>query len=206
MDPLASINNLPLIGILRGFHPEQLPPILQAVTDGGLRNVEITMNSPSAAAQIQLARSGSSLVVGAGTVTSHELLVHAVDAGAQFIVTPNLNREIVSACVQRRVPILPGVCSPTEACEAWELGATMVKLFPADTYGPAFVRALRGPFPDLKLLPTGGINLETGRNFLKAGAFGLGVGSPLFDAKRIDAKEWNWLRSQARAFVDLFAD
>lgn len=195
---------LPLIGILRGFSLAQLPPILAATEGGGLRNVEITMNSPGACEQIRRASETGGLNVGAGTVTSLSLLQAALDAGAKFIVTPALNREVIRECVRQSVPVFPGAFSPTEMVEAWELGATMVKIFPADTGGPAFLRALRGPFPQIKFLPTGGVDLQTAADFLQAGAAGLGVGSPLFDKQRIDRCDWAWLRDQTSRFVRLF--
>lgn len=206
MGSLESILALPVIGILRGFSGRELPQILQAVVRGGLRNIEITMNSPSAAEQIRLANElgQGKLNVGAGTVTSLELLDQAVDAGASFIVTPNLKREVVIECVTAKVPIFPGAFSATEVYTAWDLGATMVKIFPADAGGPAYIRALRAPFPAIKLLPTGGVDLQTAGDFLKAGAVGLGVGSPLFDKQRIERSDWRWLEEQARRFVALF--
>jgi 2-dehydro-3-deoxyphosphogluconate aldolase / (4S)-4-hydroxy-2-oxoglutarate aldolase len=206
MEHVSNILELPLIGILRGFTPAQLPNIIAAVLEGGLRNIEITMNSPDAELQIQEARAlaGKTVNVGAGTVSNLKLLDQALEAGAQFIVTPSLNRDVVTACVERRIPICPGAFSPTEILEASELGATMVKIFPADAGGAAYISGLRGPFPNIKLLPTGGVDLETGRELLRAGAAGLGVGGPLFDQKRIAAGDWAWLQDQTRAFVRLF--
>ena len=207
MELLTSILELPVIGILRGFSAQQLPDILGAITRGGLRNLEITMNSPGAVAQIAQTRAlaGGKVNVGAGTVTSPSLLDEALEAGAIFIVTPTINHDIIRECVRNNVPVFPGAFSPTEILEAWELGATMVKIFPADAAGPAYIRGLRGPFPNVKLLPTGGVDLATAPEFLKAGAAGLGVGSPLFDKKRIEAGDWAWLESQARNFAALFS-
>ena len=202
MQPLKALLELPVIGILRGFTLEELPNILEAVRRGGLRNVEITMNSPGAAEQIRAA--AGQLNVGAGTVTSLKRLDEALGAGAKFIVTPTVNPEVIKRCVREKVPVFPGAFSPTEICQAWELGATMVKIFPAETGGVAYLRAIRGPFPQIKLLPTGGVDLQTAGEYLKAGAAGLGVGSPLFDKKRIDAADWNWLEDRARAFASLF--
>jgi 2-dehydro-3-deoxyphosphogluconate aldolase/(4S)-4-hydroxy-2-oxoglutarate aldolase len=202
MEALKSIVALPIIGILRGFTLEQLPNILGAVARGGLRNVEITMNSPSATEQIRLA--GDQLNVGAGTVTSLKLLDEALEAGAKFIVTPTVNTDVITRCAREQIPVFPGAFSPTEIFQAWELGATMVKIFPAETGGAAYVRAIRGPFPNIGLLPTGGVDLRTAEDYLKAGAAGLGVGSPLFNKERIEAGDWRWLETQARAFASLF--
>ncbi len=194
----------PIIGILRGLSPEQLPQVLEAATRGGLRNVEVTMNSPNAAAQIRAAvrQAGARLNIGAGTVTSLPVLHEALAAGATFIVTPLVHRLVIIECVRQNIPVFPGAFSPTEIWEAWELGAAMVKVFPADAGGPGYLKALRGPFPQVKLLPTGGVDLQTAAAFLKAGAAGLGVGSPLFDKPRIDAGDWAWLERQTRQFVE----
>lgn len=203
---LASILELPLIGIVRGLNVDRLQPLIEAVIRGGLRNLEITMNSPGATDQIKktVQRAGAQLNVGAGTVTSIPLLDEALKSGARFIVTPVVNRGVIRECVQRGVPVFPGASSPTEIFEAWELGAAMVKIFPAETTGVTYIRALKGPFPEIKLLPTGGVDLQTGPEFLRAGAAGLGVGSPLFDKNRIEAEDWVWIEAQTRRFTSFF--
>jgi 2-dehydro-3-deoxyphosphogluconate aldolase / (4S)-4-hydroxy-2-oxoglutarate aldolase len=195
--------DLPIVGILRGFGPAELEPILSTVLRGGLKNIEITMNSPNAAMQIRTAiqQCGNRMAVGAGTVTSLALLQEALAAGAKFIVTPTLQVEIVNECVRAGVPVFPGAFSPTEVFRAAELGATMVKLFPAEIAGPVYVKALRGPFPNLKIMPTGGVDRETLPEFLKAGASGAGVGSPLFRKERIQAGDWDWLEAETRGYV-----
>jgi 2-dehydro-3-deoxyphosphogluconate aldolase/(4S)-4-hydroxy-2-oxoglutarate aldolase len=203
MDALSVIRELPLIGILRAVPLAKLPPLLDAVVRGGLRNIEVTMNSPGAIEQIRQAGQNEALNVGAGTVTSVGSLEEALRAGARFVVTPLLNGDVIAECVRRNVPVFPGAFSPTEICEAWELGATMVKVFPADAGGPEYIRALGGPFPKIKLLPTGGVHLKTAADFLKAGAAGLGVGSPLFDKARIEAADWPWLAERTRQFVEI---
>jgi 2-dehydro-3-deoxyphosphogluconate aldolase/(4S)-4-hydroxy-2-oxoglutarate aldolase len=204
MDSRASILDQPLIGILRGISHAQLAPLLGAVAEGGLRNIEVTMNSPGATGLIAEARRFGRSNVGAGTVIDCKVLDAALGAGASFIVTPLFHREVVEECVRRAVPVFPGALSPSEIYEAWEIGATMVKVFPADTGGPDFIRALRGPFPKIRLLPTGGIDLSTAPAYLRAGAAGLGVGSPLFDRSRIMNGDWEWLRERTRQFVALF--
>jgi 2-dehydro-3-deoxyphosphogluconate aldolase / (4S)-4-hydroxy-2-oxoglutarate aldolase len=195
--------SVPIVGILRGFAPNDLPGITGAVQRGGLQMLEVTMNSPGAAEQISMARelAGGSLAIGAGTVTSLPLLKTALAAGADFIVTPTLHREVVRECVKDDIPIYPGALSPTEILEAWELGATMVKIFPAETGGAASIKSLVGPFPAIRLMPTGGVDLETLPSLILAGASGAGVGSPLFNRDRIAAQDWRWLEEQARRYV-----
>jgi len=208
MDILTSLLDLPLIGILRGFAPAQLPGIVRAVVAGGLRHLEITMNSDAAARQIKQVceLSGGRLNIGAGTVTSVPLLEQALGAGAAFVVTPAVRADVIRECVRRGVPVMPGAMSPSEILSAWEMGAAMVKVFPADAGGPGYLRALRAPFPEIRLLPTGGVDLESARDYLAAGAAGLGVGGPLFDRGRIDAGDWAWLEDQTRRFTTLVVE
>jgi 2-dehydro-3-deoxyphosphogluconate aldolase/(4S)-4-hydroxy-2-oxoglutarate aldolase len=197
---------LPIVGILRGLPPEKLRPVVEAVRDGGLTNLEITMNTPGATEQIRAAReiAGSALNIGAGTVTNLQSLEDALAAGASFIVTPTLVPAVIERCVRLKVPIFPGAFSPTEIQSAWELGATMVKIFPADALGPGYLRSLKAPLPHLKLMPTGGVDVTTLAAYAQAGADAFGVGSPLFHAERIAADDWEWLRNQCRAFAEAY--
>lgn len=203
----ARFDALPVVGIIRGFAREVVEPMVAAAIEGGLRNVEITLNTPDAEALIRLAseRWGHSVNVGAGTVTTLDGLNRALNAGAGFIVTPTLNVDVVRACVDRGVPVMPGAMSPTEIVAAWELGATLVKVFPADGLGPAFIRSLRGPLPHIPLMPTGGVTVETLPAFRRAGAAAFGVGTPLFDPKRAAAHDWSWFRLQAERFAIAWA-
>lgn len=198
---------LPIVGILRGLPAEKLRPVVEAVLEGGLTNLEITMNTPGATEQIRAAReiAGQAANIGAGTVTSLALLEEALAAGAGFIVTPTLAPVIVERCLQLKTPVFPGAFSPTEVQEAWELGATMVKIFPADALGPAYLRSLKAPLPHLKLMPTGGVDVGTLAAYAQAGADAFGVGSPLFRAERIAANDWEWLRTQCRAFATAYS-
>jgi 2-dehydro-3-deoxyphosphogluconate aldolase / (4S)-4-hydroxy-2-oxoglutarate aldolase len=201
-----SILSLPLIGILRGFNQTQLRQIVPAVLRGGLTNLEITMNTAGAADQIRAANdlSEGRLNIGAGTVTNLKLLDLAQAAGAGFIVTPLVVPDVMAACRERHVPFFPGALSPGEIVQAWEAGAAMVKIFPAELGGPAYIRSLKGPFPNIKLLPTGGVDLNTIDAFISAGASGFGIGSPLFNRDRIEAGDWMWLEKQTRAFIDAY--
>ncbi len=200
-------NALPIVGILRGLDSGRLAPVVDAVIEGGLKNLEITMNTPDAAAQIRAAveRSGDRLNVGAGTVTTLERLDEALTAGASFVVTPTVGVPVIERCVALGVPVFPGAFSPSEALRAWELGAMMVKIFPAEVLGPVYIKNLKAPLPHLKLMPTGGVDLTTLGAYRKAGADGFGVGSPLFRPERLAANDWDWLRQQCRAFVEAFA-
>jgi 2-dehydro-3-deoxyphosphogluconate aldolase/(4S)-4-hydroxy-2-oxoglutarate aldolase len=200
---LELFQRVPIIGILRGLPLAQLRPVVEAVRDSGLTNLEITMNTPGAAEQIRAAATlaGPALNLGAGTVTDLKLLDQALAAGASFIVTPHLAVPVIERCVKLGVPVFPGAFSPTEIFQAWELGATMVKVFPAETFGPAYIRSVKAPFPQVRLMPTGGVNLDTLASYAQAGADAFGVGSPLFQPDRLAAGDWTWLRERGRAFV-----
>lgn len=193
---------MPLIGILRGLDHAMVEPAAHALADGGLVAIEITMNSPDACRQIELALacSGDRLGVGAGTVTSLGELDRAHAAGAAFIVTPAVVPEVIAECVRRKLPVFPGAFTPSEVHQAHRLGATMVKLFPANRLGPAYVRDLRGPFAAIPLLATGGITPEAIPEYVAAGAAGFGLGSPLLPAERIHSGDWEWVRNQAARF------
>jgi 2-dehydro-3-deoxyphosphogluconate aldolase/(4S)-4-hydroxy-2-oxoglutarate aldolase len=204
---LSFAPTLPIVGILRGFSTKQVSEIVPAALRGGLRNLEITMGSPETPAQIREARriAGDRMCIGAGTVLNLELLEKALDAGASFIVTPIVNTDVIIKCVTHKIPIFPGAYSPTEILHAWELGATMVKVFPAETLGPGYIKAIKAPLPQVKLMPTGGVDLKTLAAYKKAGADGFGVGSPLFDRGRVEAGDWNWIETQCRAFVEAYS-
>ena len=197
---------LPIVGILRGFTLGQVTQIVHAAVRGGLRNVEITMNSPDAARQLREAVTVAEgqLNIGAGTVINLELLDQALVAGAAFVVTPTLEPKVIAECVNQKIPVFPGAFSPTEIIRAWDLGAMMVKVFPAESVGPNYIRALKAPLPHIKLLPTGGVDLKTLPAFLKAGADGFGIGSPLFDRQRVESCDWAWVEAQCRAFAEVY--
>jgi 2-dehydro-3-deoxyphosphogluconate aldolase/(4S)-4-hydroxy-2-oxoglutarate aldolase len=202
----ALFQELPIVGILRGFTPAQTTEIVRAAIGGGLRNIEITMNTPDAARQLREAATiaEGQLNIGAGTVINLELLDQALAAGAAFIVTPTVEPKVVVECVKRKIPVFPGALSPTEIVRAWDLGAMMVKVFPAESVGPGYIRALKAPLPHIKLLPTGGVDLTTLREFVKAGADGFGIGSPLFDRQRVQSCDWTWVEAQCRAFMEAY--
>jgi 2-dehydro-3-deoxyphosphogluconate aldolase/(4S)-4-hydroxy-2-oxoglutarate aldolase len=199
----AFLEGKPVVGILRGFQLAQIQPIIEAAIVGGLRNVEITMSSENAEAQIaETARlAQGKLNIGAGTVLDVGSLTRALGAGASFIVTPTLQRDVIAECVRLGISVFSGAFSPTEVIEAWELGAAMVKIFPAEILGAGYIKALKAPLAQVKLMPTGGVDLQTLPGYLRAGADGFGVGNPLFDRTRIGRGDWKWLAEQCRAFV-----
>lgn len=198
--------SLPLVGILRGFRPEQITPTVNACVAGGLTSLEITMNTDGADDQIRaaIAAAAGRMNIGAGTVTSRERLDRALEAGASFIVTPAVIPAVIGRCRELDVPVIPGAFTPTEVWQAWDSGATMVKLFPADLGGPGYIKALKGPFPEIKIMATGGVTLRTIDGYLVAGADGFGLGGPLFKKEKIEAGDWSWIEYQVRRHREIY--
>ena len=184
-------DKMPVVGIIRNLTVADINFVLPIYKQAGFTTIEITLNTPEALSVISslaLEYKGE-LNVGAGTVCTLDDLAAAIDAGANFIVTPIFKSEVVKKCVSLQVPIFPGAFSPTEIYEAWELGASMVKLYPASVVGPAYVSAVLAPLNKVKLMPTGGIHLSNMLAFMKAGATSLGIGSELFDKKIIQKRD-----------------
>jgi 2-dehydro-3-deoxyphosphogluconate aldolase / (4S)-4-hydroxy-2-oxoglutarate aldolase len=188
--------SFPVIGIMRNIPLADTEHILPIFYDSGLTTVEITMNSPDCEKIIRSASMDfdGKLNVGAGTVCSEDDFHRAVTAGAQFIVTPFTDEKVISLSKKNNIPIFPGAFTPTEIVTAWRLGADAVKIFPVIANGPEYVRALLGPLDQIKLVPTGGVNMNNCVDFFKAGSFGLGMGSPLFAKEYIQNKNWKSLR------------
>lgn len=199
-------NKIPVVGIFRNIPIDDITQILPLCISSGLRTLEITMNTKGAGDIIKYAieNFGTELNIGAGTVCNRSDLEEALSYGVSFIVTPNLDEEVVSECVKRGVPIFPGAFTPTEIYSAWKLGASMVKVFPADNLGTRYISNIRAPFGDIKLLPTGGIDISNVKDYLKAGANGVGVSSGLFDRNIIKHKNWKVLETHLKDFVSLF--
>lgn len=170
-----------ITAIIRGYEGERLDRIVSALADGGIKSMEVTMNSPSAAASItRLIRMyGGRLKIGAGTVTSMERFLLVADAGAQFIITPNVDEEIIKASHERGLMIIPGVYTPSEIVKAESLGCGFVKLFPAVSVGPEYIKAVKAPLNQIEIIVVGGITTDNVTEYLKCGAYGAGVGGSL---------------------------
>jgi len=197
---------LPVVGILRGFEEAAVGPMVRAAVAGGVRNIEVTMNTDAAEALIEAVRAevGSEANVGAGTVCDLFQLGQALNAGAEFIVTPVVSVDVICACVDQDIPVIPGAFTPTEIWQAFELGADVVKLFPAHRLGPGYLQDLRGPLDKVPIMPVGGITAEGMLPYLEAGADGFGVGSSLFDSGRVLAQDWDWIREQAGLYFSTY--
>ena len=176
---LQKIGETKVISIIRGIKEEHATRLIDALLEGGVECLEITMNTPGALHMIEEAKKRSNVIVGAGTVLTLDDAKKAIDAGAQFILSPCLSVEIIRYCNERDILPVPGIFSPTELFLAKEAGAELIKVFPVGTVGPQFIKDLLGPFTGLKLLPVGGVSTENTAAFMKAGAFAVGVGSSL---------------------------
>jgi 2-dehydro-3-deoxyphosphogluconate aldolase/(4S)-4-hydroxy-2-oxoglutarate aldolase len=200
----ARIEEIGIVPVVRAASAELALRAAEAVLAGGISIFEITMTVPDAPAVIRTlcARLGSRAVVGAGTVLDAEAAARCLDAGAAFIVSPGFDPATVAAAHARGVPAMPGALTPTEVMAASKAGADMIKIFPASAVGgPKYLRALRGPFPDLKLLPTGGVNAATAADYIAAGAAALGVGSELVDPAALARGDDALLTTRARELV-----
>ncbi|MGY3211612.1 bifunctional 4-hydroxy-2-oxoglutarate aldolase/2-dehydro-3-deoxy-phosphogluconate aldolase [Mucilaginibacter sp. HD30] len=198
---------VPIIGIVRGMPFDTIKNILSVYADAGLSTIEITMNTEGAAEMIAFITDnfGNKLNIGAGTVCTQAELDSALNAGAQFIVTPVVNQKIIERCVNMGVPIFPGAFTPTEIYNAWEMGAYMVKVFPATQMGPNYIKEVKAPLNKIRLVPTGGITLENIETFKNAGADGYGLGSSLFDKNLIEQQNWEGLKTHLQKFAEKFA-
>lgn len=192
-----------IIAILRGDFARREEEIVAAMIEGGLTAVEVTLNSRDVMAAInRLAkRFGSEIAVGAGTVLTPNEVVRAADAGAQFIVSPNRDLAVIEQTKKLSLVSLPGCFTPSEVVEAINAGADAAKLFPANALGPAFVKAMRGPLPQIRTVPTGGVTAELAREYFAAGAWAIGAGSELLGTDWFSDDGLERLRQRTAAFV-----
>jgi 2-dehydro-3-deoxyphosphogluconate aldolase/(4S)-4-hydroxy-2-oxoglutarate aldolase len=199
---LARIQKEKVIALIRADGPESLIDCARALAAGGLSVIELTMSTPGALDVLaSAARALPDATFGMGTVVDAETVEAAQRAGAQFIVTPCVRPAVIAACKERGLPILGGALTPTEAYTSFELGADVIKVFPAEFFGPAYIKSLKAPFPHLKIMPTGGVTPETVGDFLQAGAFATAAGSALVAPAALKAKDWNAITARARDFV-----
>lgn len=204
-DIISRLVDFGIIAVVRAQRREQVLPLSRALVEGGVRAIEITMTTPDAVGAIGdvIKEFGSDALVGVGTVLDVDTAQAAMDAGAEFVVSPMLRVELVRQVQGRGKPVMLGVYTPTEAQLAHEVGSDFVKLFPADGLGPGYIKALRAPFPHLKIVPTGGVDLNTAEEFLRAGCVALGVGSALVSTRILEKEAWSDLRKAACAFSEL---
>ncbi|MBX6311301.1 MAG: bifunctional 4-hydroxy-2-oxoglutarate aldolase/2-dehydro-3-deoxy-phosphogluconate aldolase [Isosphaeraceae bacterium] len=194
-----------IVAVVRSESGEQLAKVVRALAEGGVSAAEITFTVPDAIEVIRRVRRelGESVVLGAGTVLDPETARTALLAGAEYIVAPTLNLDVIRLCRRYDKIVMPGAFTPTEVLAAWEAGADVVKVFPADVGGPGYLKALRGPLPQVRLMPTGGVDLDTAEAFLKAGACCLGVGGALVEPKAVAAGDFDRIRHLAAQYAAL---
>ena len=203
-EKLSLICKTGVIAIMRAQDPDQLIAAANAIRKGGVRVMEVTMTTPGALDVIAAAvkRFGHEILFGAGTVLDPETARSVVLAGADFVVSPTLNLEVIALCNRYGIPVIPGCFTPTEMLTAWEAGADLIKLFPAEVGGPAWIKALLAPLPQLKIVPVGGVDINTAAAFIRNGAVALGVGGALINQKLLDAGDRTELTRRAAAFVE----
>jgi 2-dehydro-3-deoxyphosphogluconate aldolase/(4S)-4-hydroxy-2-oxoglutarate aldolase len=200
---ISLLTNPGIIAVVRAQKAEQVIRLSEALIAGGVIAIEITMTTPNAIAAIREARQklGERAVIGVGTVLTEKVCRDAIEAGAEFVVTPICRTEFVAIAHAAERPIMLGAYTPTEAQVAHEAGADFIKIFPADTLGPGYIKALRAPLPHLRIVPTGGVDAHNVGDFLKAGCAAVGVGGSMVTAKMLQEGDWAGLTSLAREFV-----
>ena len=199
-----------IIAIIRGFAPDVCLKLAEAYARGGIRLVEVTFNQKSpetwkdtaAAIRAIKERFSGSVRVGAGTVLAEEQLDMCEQAGGEYMITPNVNTALIRECVRRGLVAMPGALTPSEAVDAWEAGASFVKIFPAGSLGPAYVKAVRAPLSHIPFLAVGGISPDNVADFMRVGCVGAGVGGNLTNKEWIAAGEWSRIEDVARQLIE----
>lgn len=204
-DQLRQVLECGIVAVVRSPDSQQLVEAVRALADGGVTVAEITMTVPGALDVVRAVRAalGDRVLLGAGTILDPETARAAILAGAEYIVSPTVNFEVIKLCQRYDKLVMPGAFTPTEILAAWEAGADIVKVFPADVVGPAFFKAVKGPLPQIRLMPTGGVDLTTAPAFLKAGACCLGVGGQLVEPAAIAARNFARIRELAQQYVSI---
>ena len=201
---LSSITEIGIVPVVRTNSAENALKAIDAIYNGGVRAAEITMTVPGAIRALEKCadRFGDSIMLGAGTVLDPETARACMLAGAQFFVTPSLKVSTIEMVKRYSKVICPGALTPTEVLTAWDAGADIVKIFPAGNVGgPKYIKALKGPFPHIEMIPTGGVNLETAGEFLKAGACAVAVGGELVDAKSVKEGRFDIIQERAKQYL-----
>jgi len=208
-ETLDRIEESGVVAVLRGIDADDIVPVAKAIHQGGVRALEITADATRPAemiAAVDRELVGTDAVVGAGTVMDAHAARNAIEAGAAFVVAPNLNEGVIEVCNRADVACAPGVMTPTEADRAMAAGADAIKMFPASTVGPGHIGALKGPLGDVPIMPTGGVSTDNVADYLDAGAFAVGAGSALVNYDAIEREDWEAVRESAASFVAAVED
>jgi 2-dehydro-3-deoxyphosphogluconate aldolase/(4S)-4-hydroxy-2-oxoglutarate aldolase len=204
-DAIRKIQEVGIVPVVRAANLDEARRAIDAICTGGIPIIEVTMTVPNASAMIQelTHHYGNDVLTGAGTVTSAKQAEICLDAGAQFLVSPGLSVPVVQTAVKRGVLAIPGALTPTELMAALEAGAQLVKIFPCGSVGgPKHIKALRAPFPEVRLIPTGGVNLSNAAEYIQAGAFALGVGADLVDLAALRRNEASKIIDMAKSLTN----
>jgi 2-dehydro-3-deoxyphosphogluconate aldolase / (4S)-4-hydroxy-2-oxoglutarate aldolase len=203
---LQRVLNTGMVAIIRASSGEQLVNVARALYEGGIDVIEVTFTVPNAVEVLQAVHKdlGKKILLGAGTVLDPETARTAFLAGAQFLVSPTVNLDVIRMANRYDKLCMSGAYTPTEILTAWEAGADVVKVFPAEIGGPPYLKAIKGPLPQVRLMPTGGVNLETMHDFLKAGACAVGLGSSLVEKEAVEKGDFSRIRSLATQYVERF--
>lgn len=203
---LQKLSTEKVLALIRADGPDGLLDCARALAEGGLTSIELTMTTPGAIRILEKATAElPDFLFGLGTVLDAETARVGILAGARFIVTPALRPEVITMCKRYSIPVFSGALTPTEVINAWECGADAAKIFPAEFFGPAYIKSLKAPLPQVELVPTGGVTAENVGEFIKAGAFATAAGSSLVDAKSFKDRNWAAITAKARAFVQAVA-
>jgi 2-dehydro-3-deoxyphosphogluconate aldolase/(4S)-4-hydroxy-2-oxoglutarate aldolase len=203
---IKQIRDTGVIPVVRATSADEAMRAIDAIREGGISILEITMTVPGAVALIEevSVRYGKDALVGAGTVLDDKTATTCISAGARFVVSPALNVDTIACCRRHEIAVMPGALTPTEVVQAWNAGADFVKVFPAGAVGgPSYLKALKAPLPQIELVPTGGVSLKTAADFIKAGAAALGVGADLVDIKAIREGQASLITERAKQFVEI---
>jgi len=202
---LARVYRSGVIAVIRAPSGEQLVDVAEALLAGGVEVMEVTFTVPQATAVLEkvAGRLRGKILLGAGTVLDPETARIALLSGAEFIVAPTINLEVIKLCQRYDKLVMPGALTPTEVLTAWEAGADIVKIFPSELTGPGYIKSLKAPLPQVRMMPTGGVNLDTASAFLKAGAYALGIGGSLVEPKALANKDMARIESLAKQYIEI---
>ena len=201
---VTEIERAGVVAVIRTKNKAEVRAIVDAIIAGGVRILEITMTVPGAADLIRELSDdlGNTCIIGAGTVLDKDSAKQVIEAGANFVVSPTYDPQIISLCHNQKIAVIPGCFSPTEILSAWKAGADIVKVFPAGNAGPQYLRDLKGPLPQIKLMPTGGVTIENSGPWIRAGAVAVGIGTALLDPRAIANRDYLRLTTNARQLLE----
>jgi 2-dehydro-3-deoxyphosphogluconate aldolase/(4S)-4-hydroxy-2-oxoglutarate aldolase len=188
-----------VVAVIRMKDAARLHHVIEAVRSGGVKCIEITMTVPGAVEVIRTLSASvpDDVLIGAGTVTDAETAAAVIDAGARFVVGPVLKMDLLKFCAERDIACMPGCYTPTEIFAAWEAGSDIVKVFPATVLGPRYLKDIAGPFPQIRMMPTGGVTVENAGEWITAGAVAVGIGNDLLNKKAIEEERYDLLTARA---------